>query len=316
MIALLIGYEAVSRLLEPVAISFNEAIPIAVLGLVVNVASAWLLSGGHHHGHGHAHGHHHGHAEEPRRIALGRHILDIEVFEDGVPPRFRVRAEAGALPASGLTIETTRPDGSRQLFAFEDRGGYLESRDEIPEPHAFLATVRLMQAGQAQERELEFEEHEHEDAHHHDAGAHHRDNNMRAAVVHVMADAAVSVLVIVGLLLARAFGWLWMDPLAGLIGALVIANWSVGLLRDTGGILLDRTPDPRMAEKVRKLIEAEGDQVTDLHLWRLGPGHLGAIVCVATTAGREAAHYRQRLARFADLSHVTVEVQHPRSLTG
>ena len=308
MIALLIGYEAVSRLLEPVAISFNEAIPIAVLGLVVNVASAWLLSGGHHHGHGHAHGH--SHAEEPRRIALGRCILDIEVFEDDVPPRFRVRAEAGALPASDVTIETTRPDGSRQLFAFEDRGGYLESRDEIPEPHAFLATVRLMQAGQAQERELEFEEHDHEDAHGHGAGAHHRDNNMRASIVHVMADAAVSVLVIVGLLLARAFGWLWMDPLAGFIGALVIANWSVGLLRDTGGILLDRTPDPRMAEKVRQLIEAEGDQVTDLHLWRLGPGHLGAIVCVCTAAGREAAHYRQRLARFADLSHVTVEVQH------
>ncbi len=109
---------------------------------------------------------------------------------------------------------------------------------------------------------------------------------MRAAVVHVMADAAVSVLVIVGLLLARAFGWLWMDPLAGLIGALVIANWSVGLLRDTGGILLDRTPDPRMAEKVRMAIESEGDQVTDLHLWRLGPGHLGAIVSVATSAER------------------------------
>ena len=311
MIALLIGYEAVSRLLEPVAISFNEAIPIAVLGLVVNVASAWLLSGGHHHGHGH--GHSHGHGEEARRIALGRHILELEVFEDGVPPRFRVRAEAGALPASDLTIETTRPDGSRQLFSFEDRGGYLESRDEIPEPHAFLARVRLMQAGQAHERELEFEEHEHGHEHGHGTGAHHRDNNMRAAIVHVMADAAVSVLVIAGLLLARAFGWLWMDPLAGFIGALVIANWSVGLLRDTGGILLDRTPDPRMAEKVRRIIEAEGDLVTDLHLWRLGPGHLGAIVSVATTGKREAAHYRQRLARFADLSHVTVEVQHPRS---
>jgi cation diffusion facilitator family transporter len=313
MIALLIGYEAVSRLLNPVPISFDEAIPIAVLGLVVNVASAWLLSGGHHHDHGH--GHSHGDEEETRRIALGRSILDIEVFEDGVPPRFRVRAEAGALPASDLTIETTRPDGSRQLFVFEDRAGYLESRDEIPEPHAFLASVRVMQAGQAHERELEFEEHDHDDAHGHGhgAGAHHRDNNMRAAIVHVMADAAVSVLVIAGLLLARTFGWLWMDPLAGFIGALVIANWSVGLLRDTGGILLDRTPDPRTAEKVRKVIEAEGDQVTDFHLWRLGPGHLGAIVCVATTAGREAAHYRQRLARFADLSHVTVEVQHSHS---
>jgi Co/Zn/Cd efflux system component len=96
----------------------------------------------------------------------------------------------------------------------------------------------------------------------------------------------------------------------------VIANWSAGLLRDTGGILLDRTPDPRMAEKVRIAIESEGDRVTDLHLWRLGPGHLGAIVSVATAGTREAAHYRQRLARFADLSHVTVEVQHSGAAKG
>jgi len=211
------------------------------------------------------------------------------------------------LPAApDVTIETIRPDNSRQLFTFEARQGYLESRDEIPEPHAFVARISLMHAGQTEVRELEFEEHDH--AH----GAHHRDNNMRAAVVHVIADAAVSVLVIVGLLLARALGWLWMDPLAGFIGALVIANWSVGLLRDTGGILLDRMPDPHMAEKVRKTIENDGDQVTDLHLWRLGPGHLGAIVSVATTKPHEAAHYRQRLAGFADLSHVTVEVQHAR----
>ena len=303
MIALLIGYEAVSRLLNPVPISFNEAIPIAVLGLAVNVASAWLLSGGHHHGHSHGHGHDHG--EEPRRIALSQGTLEVEVFEDNVPPRFRVRADTGALPtASDLTIETIRPDGSRQQFSFDARDGYLESRDEIPEPHTFVAKVRLTQAGKREMRELEFEEHDHGD------GTHHRDNNMRAAVVHVMADAAVSVLVIVGLLLARTFGWLWMDPLAGFIGALVIANWSVGLLRDTGAILLDRNPDPRMTEKVRSAIESEGDRVTDLHLWRLGPGHLGAIVSVATSGSREPAHYRQRLARFADLSHVTVEVQH------
>jgi cation diffusion facilitator family transporter len=309
MIALLIAYEAVSRLLNPIAISFNEAIPIAVLGLAVNVASAWLLSGGHHHDH--AHGHDHG--DEVRRIALGGAILQIEVFEDNVPPRFRVRAETGLLPqAADLSIETSRPDGSRQLFALEDRGGYMESHDKIPEPHAFTAKVRLMQAGRLQQRDLEFEEPEHNSAH----GAHHRDNNMRAAIIHVMADAAVSVLVIVGLLLARTFGWLWMDPLAGFIGALVIANWSIGLLRDTGGILLDRMPDPHMAEKVRRVIESEGDQVTDLHLWRLGPGHLGAIVSVATSGTSEAAHYRQRLAKFADLSHVTVEVQHAHPAKG
>jgi cation diffusion facilitator family transporter len=317
MIALLIGYEAVSRLLNPIPISFNEAIPIAVLGLVVNVASAWLLSGGHHHGHGHNHAHGHAHAHddhdgEQRRLVLGAGTVDIEVFEDNVPPRFRVTAATGVLPdASDLTIETIRPDGSRQLFTFEARGGHLDSRDEIPEPHAFLAKIRLTRNGQHHIGELEFEEHDHGPSPGH--GAHHRDNNMRAAIVHVMADAAVSVLVIAGLLLARAFGWLWMDPLAGFIGALVIANWSVGLLRDTGSILLDRTPDPRMAERVRMAIESEGDRVTDLHLWRLGPGHLGAIVSVATSGAREAAHYRQRLAGFADLSHVTIEVQRPPS---
>jgi cation diffusion facilitator family transporter len=283
--------------------------------LAVNVASAWLLSGGHHHGpsHGHSHGHDHAHGEQSRRIELATGAVDIEVFEDKVPPRFRVRADLDVLAAvSDLSIETIRPDGSRQLFTFEPRDGYLESHDEIPEPHAFVAKVRLVQDGQRHRYELEFEEHDHETAH----GAHHRDNNMRAAVIHVLADAAVSVLVIAGLLMARAFGWLWMDPLAGFIGALVIANWSVGLVRDTGGILLDRTPDPRLAEKVRSLIESEGDRVTDLHLWRLGPGHLGAIVSVATEGAHEGAYYRRRLAKFADLSHVTVEVQHSHAQGG
>jgi cation diffusion facilitator family transporter len=221
MIALLIAYEAITRFFDPVPIAFNEAIPIAALGLLVNIASAWLLAGGHHHDHGHAHGHDHDH------------------------------------------------DGDHHDH---------DHHDHAPHDHA--------------------------------GERHHRDNNMRAAVIHVMADAAVSVLVIIGLLLARQFGWLWMDPLAGLIGSLVIASWSVGLLRDTGAILLDRMPDPVMAGNIRAAIESEGDRVTDLHLWRLGPGHLGAIVSIATSRPRECTHYRQKLSRFHHLSHVTVEVQH------
>ena len=212
MIALLIGYEAVSRLISPVAIRFNEAIPIAVLGLMVNVASVLLLSGGgHDHGHGLCHG----------------------------------------------------------------AGGHDAHRDA------------------------------HETAHH----AAHRDNNIRAAIIHVLADAGVSLLVIVGLLLGRLFGWVWMDPVAGICGAVVIAAWSYGLIRDTGAILLDMNPDLNMGERMRAVLEVDGDRLTDLHLWRLGPGHLGAIVGVATTTLRGSDYYHRLLGRFSALSHVTVEVQ-------
>ena len=211
MIALLIAYEAIDRLFAPVPIHFSEAIPIACLGLAVNVASVWLLSGGHHHHH-HGHDHAEHNHDEDYRIAIPGHELLLSVFEDNHPPVFRLRPSGGILPSPDtVTIETVRPNGSRQLFALADRGAYLESVTDIPEPHAFTAHVQIG----SERYPVSFEEHE---GHNH--GAAHRDNNMRAAIVHVVADAAVSVLVIVGLLLARAFGWLWMDPLAGLIGAL------------------------------------------------------------------------------------------------
>jgi cation diffusion facilitator family transporter len=302
MIALLIAYESVSRIFAPVPIHFAEAIPIAFLGLAVNIASAWLLSsGGHHHGHSHEYGHEGHDHDESHRIATQDGVVILDVFEHGVPPRFRLHIEAGpALAVQAVSIETVRPDGARHVFAVTDQGGYLESVEEIPEPHAFTAHVRI----EEQEYPAVFEEHEHA------AGSAGRDNNMRAAVIHVVADAAVSVLVIVGLLLARIFGWLWMDPLAGIVGSLVIASWSYGLVRDTGAILLDMNPDRRMTSKLRRAIESGGDQLADLHLWRLGPGHLGAIVSVATTQPREAAYYRARLAPFKSLSHLTVEVLH------
>ncbi|KVC74931.1 cation transporter [Burkholderia ubonensis] len=239
MIALLIGYEAVSRFLSPVPIRFGEAIPIAVLGLLVNLASVWLLGGDHHgHGHDHGHGHHHDHAHG--------HAHD----------------------------EHTHDDASKTAGVEHD--------------------------------------HDHGDAHPHAATT--RDHNIRSAYVHVMADAAVSVLAIAGLVLARAFGWVWMDPLAGIVGALVIANWSYGLMRDTGRILLDMESDPRFAQRVRSLIEDGGDRVTDLHAWRLGPGHMSAVVSVTTLDGsRDARFYHDLLDPVAGLSHLTVEVVHPRS---
>ncbi|KWI89020.1 cation transporter [Burkholderia ubonensis] len=229
MIALLIGYEAVSRFLSPVPIRFGEAIPIAVLGLLVNLASVWLLGGDHH---GHGHDHHHDHARD----------------------------------------EQAHDDASNTACVDHDHGD--------AHPHAVTT----------------------------------RDHNIRSAYVHVMADAAVSVLAIAGLVLARAFGWVWMDPLAGIVGALVIANWSYGLMRDTGRILLDMESDPRFAQRVRSLIEGGGDRVTDLHAWRLGPGHMSAVVSVTTLDGsRDARFYHDLLDPVAGLSHLTVEVVHPHS---
>lgn len=305
MIAVLIGYEAVSRLVWPVHIDFNEAIPIAVLGLAVNVASVLLLGGGRHGGHDHGHSHA-GYGcdrahDESHTLQTSAGRLTVAIVEDGVPPRFRLTFADQPPDARDVTVVTERPSGASQSFAMSSQGSYLESIDEIPEPHAF--TVRVFLRGDADVHSVEFEEHEH--AH----GIAARDNAMRSAIVHVLADAGVSLLVIVALLFGRFFGWSWMDPVVGLAGAIVIAAWSYSLIRDTGAILLDMTPDRNMAARMRAMIETDGDRLADLHVWRLGPGHLGAILCVATQRQRGPEYYQALLRRFRALSHVTVQVQ-------
>jgi cation diffusion facilitator family transporter len=150
---------------------------------------------------------------------------------------------------------------------------------------------------------------EEHDEHAH-AGHHHHDHNLRAAYLHVLADALTSVLAIVALIAGKFFGWTWMDPVMGLVGSVVIARWSYGLLRDTGRVLLDaELPEERSAE-IRAAIELDGDnRVADLHVWRVGPRHLAAIVSVVTHSPRQPDHYKQLLAAQHDLAHVTVEVQ-------
>ena len=312
MIALFIGCEAVARLLHPVSIDFDQAIAIAFLGLGVNVVSAWLLSGadhGHHHGHGHGHaGHSHG--DDARVVDTPAGRLRLCIHEDGVPPRFQVRhlqEPGGARPlrAGDLRLTTLRDGGVQQRFALRDAGDCWESVDEIPEPHAFDLRVEFVAAGGPFSTTLRYEE----EAAAHGHADHHRDHNMRAAFVHVAADAAVSMLAIAGLAAGKYFGLVFMDPVMGLVGALVIANWSFGLVRDTGAILLDMNPDRSLSHAISALLESQGDRVDDLHLWRLGPGHLGAIVSVRSLdAERDSAHYQRLLTRFADLSHVTVQV--------
>ncbi len=199
LVALGIATESVGRLFDPSPVAFGEATLVAVVGLAVNVASVFLLSGGHSHGHQHDHDHDHGH------------------------------------------------------------------------DHA------------------------------------HHDNNLRSAFAHVLADALTSVLAIVALLAGRYLGWVWLDPVMGIVGGLVIALWAWNLMRDTAAVLLD-TSDPHLEAEVREQVEGPGDaRITDLHVWRIGPGAHAAIVSVAGTVDRETI--RERLVPVHELAHVTIETR-------
>jgi cation diffusion facilitator family transporter len=233
LIALLIGYESVVRLLSPVAIRFEEAIVVAVIGLGVNLLSAWLLFDPQH-GHGHDH--------------------DAGVDRHG---------------------HAARPHGAHDHRHHGHHG-------------------------------LQHHRHGTSDSDYH--GSH--DTNLRAAYLHVLADALTSVLAIVALLGGRVFGWTALDPAMGIVGAIVIALWSLGLLRSAGAALLDVVPDRSLEGAVRTRLEVDGDRVSDLHLWRLGPGHTGVTVSVVASDPKPPAAYKERLAGLPGLSHVTVEV-HP-----
>ena len=195
LVAVGIGWESVARLLSPVSIHYREALVVALLGLAVNLASAWLLR--EEHGHHHDHAHHHG-----------------------------------------------------------------------------------------------------------------TDNNLRAAYMHVLADALTSVLAIAALLAGWVWDWPWLDPLMGIVGMVVIGRWSWGLMKDSGAVLVDRLPPGEdLPEEIRDALEQDGDRVTDLHVWQVGPGHHAAAIALETPRPQPPEHYKKRLAHLHDLSHVTVEVE-------
>jgi cation diffusion facilitator family transporter len=202
MIAVQVAYESAIRLVHPVPIAYGEAIAIAVLGLAVNLASAWLLRDDHDHHHDHDHG--------------------------------------GASS----------------------------------------------------------------DGHHH-----HGDNNLRAAYIHVLADAATSILAILALVVAMISQWEWTDPAVGIVGSLVIGSWAYGLIRASGAVLLDVNADENLEGIIRERMETKGDRVTDLHLWQVGPGHRAAVISVVSDHPLPPATYKRRLRGLRGLSHVTIEVE-------
>ena len=150
--------------------------------------------------------------------------------------------------------------------------------------------------------------HSHGDRHHDAHAGHGADNNLRAAYLHVLADAFTSVLAIAALVGGSLYGWIWLDPLMGLVGAAVIAHWSVGLIRSAGAVLLDTVPDAELADMITERMAAAGADVTDLHLWQVGPGHFGAIVSVVAAEPAAPSAYKARLTGLPQLAHLTVEV--------
>lgn len=140
-------------------------------------------------------------------------------------------------------------------------------------------------------------------------GSHHHDHNLRAAYLHVLADALTSLFAIFALLTGKLFGWVWMDATMGIVGAIIIGRWSYGLLRDTSRVLLDGAVAPATVEEVRTALEEDSDDmVTDLHLWKVGPDRLAAIVSVVSHDAKSPEHYKAALAERFHLSHLTVEV--------
>lgn len=151
-----------------------------------------------------------------------------------------------------------------------------------------------------------------DDHHHHPGGEHahhHHDHNLRGAYLHVLADALTSVLAIIALIAGKHLDWIWMDAIVGVLGSIVIARWSIGLLRDTGAVLLDAEVPLERRESIKKALESDADnRVADLHVWRVGRHHLAAILSVVTHEPKDPGYYKALLAGQHDLAHITVEV--------
>ena len=161
-------------------------------------------------------------------------------------------------------------------------------------------------------------DHGHSHAHgghdHHQDRHHHHDLNLRAAYLHVLADAFTSLTAITALVAGKFFAWTWLDPAVGILGSGVVMSWAYSLIRDTSGILLDRTPaSSDLPEEIRKAVESDGDSiVTDLHVWQVGVGRFAAIVAIVAHEPKSSDEYRALLREHEELVHVTIETQHCR----
>ncbi|ABV87648.1 CDF family Co(II)/Ni(II) efflux transporter DmeF [Shewanella pealeana] len=211
LVALVMLVESSVRIFNPHEIYFNQAILVAIIGLIVNVVSVFLLKDHHSHDHGNEHGHKHGHNHE----------------------------------------------------------------------HS----------------------HEHKHSHHHG-----QDHNLRAAYFHVLADALTSLLAIAALLMGKYFGLTWLDPIMGIVGAVIITRWAWGLLKQTGPVLLDASIEQSYMQQIRQTIEQESAQLVDLHIWKISADHYAASMIIHCERTEKAGYFKEKLSQFERLSHITIEV--------
>jgi cation diffusion facilitator family transporter len=240
VVALWMIYEAAIRLVAPEPVAFAEALPVAVVGLFVNLASMLLLHSGEHHDH--ADGHHQ-HADDHHQHA-------------------------------------------------DDHHQHADDHHQHADDHHQHADDR----------------HQHADDHHQHADGHH-DHNLRAAYLHVLADAFTSVLAIVALLGGRYFGWSFLDPLMGIVGGVVISRWSYQLCRGAARQLLDVVPSTALASRIRAHLQREpGTEVLDLHVWEIGPNTRACLASLIASEPRAPFEYAERLRNAEQLAHITIEV--------
>lgn len=149
--------------------------------------------------------------------------------------------------------------------------------------------------------------HSHDHSHHHDH--HHHDHNLRAAYLHVLADAMTSLLAIAALVAGKFLGWNWLDPIIGMVGAVIITRWAYGLLKQTSPILLDASIEDEYQLAIKETIEQDSDnRISDIHVWKIGANHYAAIISLVTHFPNSMEHYKELLRDFYRLSHITVEV--------
>jgi cation diffusion facilitator family transporter len=284
--ALGIAADSLGRLLAPQPVAFLEASIVASLGLVVNLASAVLLSGGQH-GHSHAHGHRHGPAESQR---VHRH------GHAGAGHHEHEHRHAGA--------EHHHGHDHRHVGAGHHHDEHDDDHGEPGHTHGPCGHDHGHHHGPHDSAAHAHAHHHHTARIRHEPGGPGTDNNLRSAYLHVFADALTSVLAISALVAGHVLGWAWLDPAVGILGAVIIGRWSWTLMRDTAAVLLDAT-NPQLEGRVRERVERGDARITDLHVWRVGPEAHAAIVSVTGPADAETV--RARLRGVGELAHVTVE---------